>query len=114
MNVICDRHHDWWAILTTEGQRPHETEVRLNREEVSEGKLVLPSRFRDERLTLVRDHPFVGRLAFWPAGTREHTAVVRAVVWILGVNAELLLEDWTGYPWVRIPFDASALVPVGR
>ena len=45
----------------------------------------------------------VGRVAFWGG---NHRALVRAVVLVDGREESLLLEDYTGYPWIRVPPDA--------
>lgn len=90
MNTIKEKYHvrqEEWAILPA---------PRL------EGLLsrgCLP----DPRVALVLDDPRVGRLAYWGG---NHRAVVRAVVLVDGQEESLLLEDWTGYPWVRVPPDA--------
>jgi len=107
-NIIRDnkrRDPCWWAFLA-EGEP-----VRLNRSEVSEGVLVDGDlcRFADKRVVLVKEHPLVGRTARW--GNGAYVAIVRAVIRIDSEDKELLLEDWTGYPWVREPMDAE-LLPV--
>lgn len=55
------------------------------------------------RVELNLTDPRIGRVAYWGG---NHRAVVRAVVLVDGQEESLLLEDWTGYPWIRVPPDA--------
>lgn len=60
----------------------------------------------DPHIHLDTADPKVGRIAFWGGGSR-YTAVVRAVVYVDNEAESLLLEDWTGWPWVRVGLDAE-------
>lgn len=62
----------------------------------------------DPRVHLDTADARVGRRAQWGGGA--HTAEVRAVVYVDGQPETLLLEDFTGYPWIRVGLDAP-LVP---
>ena len=87
------RNGDEWHIYP--GATPWESEFPSDR-----GRPLDPS------VKLKFEDPRVGRTAFWGGG---HMAVVRAVVLVDGIEESLLLEDWTGYPWVRVPPNALLL-----
>lgn len=61
----------------------------------------------DLRVRLDETDPRVGQLARWGGGS--YTAVVRAVVYVDEQPESLLLEDFTGFPWVRVGLDAELL-----
>lgn len=91
MNTIKEKFHqaeEEWAILPGPNWAPGETEGLLSR-----------GCQPDPRVALVLDDPRVGRLAYWGS---NHRALVRAVVLVDGQEESLLLEDWTGYPWIRV------------
>lgn len=104
MNTIKEQFHPEqaeWAILSGPNW------CKVNRAEGSFGfseGLVSKGCLPDPRVKLNISDPRVGRLAYWGAGFRS--AVVRAVILVDDQEESLLLEDRTGYPWIRVSPDA--------
>ena len=62
----------------------------------------------DPSVRLDAKDPRVGRVFFW-GGDGRYRAQCRAVVYVNDEAESLLLEDWTGWPWVRVDLDAEAV-----
>ena len=93
INVAVDRHGRQWVVRPERGGGTFTGEYPVDMGGIP-----------DERIILHRSDPRVGRLATW--GNNHHSSVY-AVIYVDGVETELLLRDWTGYPWVRVPLDAE-------
>lgn len=87
--VRSPRTGHWYAVRAEPGQ-PYSSEVRDGAP--------------DPRVSLALADPLVGRVARWGG---MYTGEVVAVVRYNGKPFDLLLHDWCGYPWVRVPLDAE-------
>lgn len=92
-SIATDNWGRKWAIYPEQGDTVYTGEC-----------LIARGAKADPRVTLDRDDPRAGRIAVWG---ENHLALVYAVILVDGTPRELLLRDWTGYPWVRVPLDAE-------